>query len=393
MTPPAAAAGRTRVAVVHLLPVELYPPAINALRFLASDGRLDVTLITVEGAGGRPPFACEGVAVRRLAAIPGPGGPAGRFIRHLRQRRGARAELRRIRPGAILYYEPHSAAPVADHLRERGEEAARVCVHHHEYYAPAGFLRPGLRSVRSGYLREAREILPRAAWISQTNADRLRMFRDDHPGLRGDSLRVLPNLPPASWQGAWRRRAVRRSPDEPVRCVYVGSVSLDDTHLRSVCEWVRRQQGRVTLDILGHMVRADAAGWLRGLGCPWIGFEPGGVPYDRLPERLVRYEAGLILHRGCTPNYVYNTPNKLFEYQTCGLEAWVPAEMKGCAPFLQDARAPRVRCVDFERLDALDPGSVRAGLADAPAEPPRYCCEDVLAPLREVLAGGERAGS
>ena len=90
---------------------------------------------------------------------------------------------------------------------------------------------------------------------------------------------------------------------------------------------------------------------------------------------------------------MYNTPNKLFEYQTCGLEVWVPGEMKGCAPFLREARAPRVRSVDFGNLDSLDLASIRAGLAEEPPAPPRYCCEDVLEPLRAVLAGGERDGS
>lgn len=385
MKQPCAADGRRRVAVVHLLPLEYYPPTTNLLRLLAGDPRLETAVFTVDNAAGRPEFACPGVQIRRFKPIGGPRTPVGRLARHLLQTWGTLSGLRRFRPSAILYFEPHSAAPVAGYLRRIGGDVD-LCIHHHEYYAPAEFRRRGLRSVRRGYELEALYLLPRARWISQTHAERLRLFRGDHPGLQEQALYILPNHPPASWQGAWMRRRVRVSVDEPLRAVYVGSVSLDDTHLQRFCEWVVAMEGRVTFDIHGYKTPPGTAAWLGRLGCPWVRFFENGVDYDRLPDILAGYEVGVVLHRGCTPNYVFNTPNKLFEYQTCGLEVWVPREMKGCDPLVQTERAPRVRRVDFDHLDRVDLESVRPGLADT-GPPPGYCCEETTAPLRSILAG------
>jgi hypothetical protein len=79
-----------------------------------------------------------------------------------------------------------------------------------------------------------------------------------------------------------------------------------------------------------------------------------GVDYQNVPEVLAEYDIGLILYKGHIPNYVYNAPNKLFEYHSCGLDVWYPSVMKGCRDFATDKVYPKIVEVDFDRLDHLN---------------------------------------
>ena len=50
----------------------------------------------------------------------------------------------------------------------------------------------------------------------------------------------------------------------------------------------------------------------------------GHINYDNLPTTLNKYQVGVILYKGHIPNYVYNAPNKLFEYLAAFLMFGIP---------------------------------------------------------------------
>jgi hypothetical protein len=79
-----------------------------------------------------------------------------------------------------------------------------------------------------------------------------------------------------------------------------------------------------------------------------------GVEYERLPEILPAYHVGIILYKGHIPNYMYNSPNKLFEYLACGLDVWFPKEMTGCYPYVTENCYPKVVRIDYQHLHEMN---------------------------------------
>ena len=349
---PAAARAPMRVSIVHWSPLELYPPAQNLLRALESEARFRSSVHTTTDHLGQPAFSVPGIAVHRSPSPAGRGAVA-RVIAYLRFHFGAFLILLRRRPDAILYIEPSSAFPVWLHSLFRPR--VPVFIHHHEYHSPDQFHRPGMRLIRWFHRLERRRLLPRAAWVSHTNARRMELFREDCPEVGESACRILPNHPPASWQGtvntAWPAGT------HPFRFVCAGSLSLRDTFLAEFVEWLRtRPAGSALLDVYAYNLDAETAAFLDdpdtiSAGVRWI---RGGVVYQKLPEVLRHYHAGLVLYRARTLNYRFNETNKLFEYLACGLDVWYPDVMEGIRPHAREDTTPRVVATDFTSMNASD---------------------------------------
>jgi hypothetical protein len=170
-----------------------------------------------------------------------------------------------------------------------------------------------------------------------------------------------------------------------LRIVYVGALSLDTMYTREFGDWVAQQAGKVNWDIYSDNITPEARDYVLSFADGVIKFRKG-VDYYSLPGILSGYDVGVILYNGHIPNYVYNAPNKLFEYLACGLDVWFPAVMKGCMPFVTDGVWPRVLAVDFNRLDVMDIAAAvsRQGLEYAA---PHHYAEEALRPLLESIQG------
>lgn len=368
-----------RALVLHWLPLERFPPAQNLLRVAADDRRFCWQCCTTfeDGAGAR--FEVDSVRIRRT------GFPLGRLARLRRLWRFLVFPLMclwvsiRHRPQVVLYYEPHSA--LAAFLTLLVSPRARLLIHYHEYREPAHYRDRGNLLARVGFWLESLWLFRRAAWISHTNADRCRLFLQDCPAVDSRILRSLPNYPPACW--AARARQVRTGRSGAVRLVYVGAVSLHDTYIREVIRWVKsRPADELTLDLIVHSMDARTAEFLQAEQCASVRVVFGGVPYDQLPEILAEFDVGLIIYRCTTTNYVYNAPNKLFEYLVCGLGVLYPQQMLGVAACRQAAAGQRVRSVCYEQIDSLDPACLPRGTVAA--EDVDCTSESVYGPLLEA---------
>jgi hypothetical protein len=69
-----------------------------------------------------------------------------------------------------------------------------------------------------------------------------------------------------------------------------------------------------------------------------------------LPEELIKHDIGLVLYKGHIPNYVYNVPNKVFEYLDCGLSVLADEVNKS----LVQLQNPRVYQVSFHTLNQVN---------------------------------------
>jgi len=338
-----------RLAVIQNLPLEYYPPVTNLLDLLSREKALDVRVFSVENSKNRPPYSKEGIQIVR-AKVPQPGqNLISRALLYVDFIRRTLVGLIRFRPQAILYFEPHSALPVYLYSR-LFSRSTTVFIHHHEYYEPEQYSGRGMRLTRLAHLCETHYLFSKASWISQTNPKRRELFLCDYPGIDPEKVHVMPNYPPSSWglpNRAWKETG------KPLRCLYLGSLSREDTFIEPLVAWIQSAPHDVFLDIYAYNVPAETAAWLAGLKSDRIRFFSAGIDYEKLPEILPDYQVGLILYRGNTRNFIWNAPNKLFEYLACGLDVWYPPVMSGIHPFRSEDTSPRVLEVDFEEMDRI----------------------------------------
>jgi len=379
-----------RLAVIQQLPLEYYPPVTNLLTFLRESGEFELRVFTVENTKGRAPFEQPGIEIVRTGS-PSPGDSfPRRLVVYASFLFRTLLGLLRFRPEAILYFEPHSALPVTLH-RLCFHRRTPVFIHHHEYYEPHQFERPGMRLSRLAHRSEQSILFPVAQRISQTNGTRRELFLADHPRLDPDKVKVMPNFPPAKWlrheNRAWPRGTT------PFRLVYIGSLSLEDTFLEPLVSWLESiAPPDVELDLFGYNVPRSTGEWLAEHASERLRFHSEGVSYDELPDLLADYHAGLVLYRGNTANFVWNAPNKLFEYLACGLDVWYPPVMKGILPWKNEKSVPRVLEVPFDQPDAIPIARLRSrGHLPSSIAPPT--CERVYRELAEELKAASDADS
>ena len=144
-------------------------------------------------------------------------------------------------------------------------------------------------------------------------------------------------------------------------------------YTREFAEWIIKQKGQATWDIYSSNITAEAKSYLQLTDTSLIRFH-GGINYFSLPGLLHEYEVGVILYKGHIPNYVYNAPNKLFEYLACGLDVWFPQNMQSSLPFVTKDNYPKIVPVNFENLMSLNLTIIidRAGLVSNKSV---YYCE------------------
>jgi hypothetical protein len=366
-----------KLAYVHVLPLEYYPPATNSLAHFAAQNGWCVRAWTSQNSRGLPEWNHSDVSVRRFFHGDSPKNVLSRISSYTQWHVRVAIELRRWKPDAIVAVEPHSSLALWFYYYVlRG--SAPLFIHHHEYYAPSDYLRPGMRQLRLMNRIHGDSLLERAVWVSQTNPARLQMMIADHPGIRANSRRTLPNFPPAEWVAA-AHVAPDRAREVPgqTRLVYVGSASLEDTFIAEIAKWVTERPVEYSLHVVGENIAPEVWQLLDSLGASNITTQPEGCPYRNLPGMLARFDAGLVLYRGNTLNFVHNVPNKAIEYLASGLEVWYPSEMKAMRRFKESQPNQRLREVDFKALPAESfPTVERKPSPDFP-----FTCEAALAQL------------
>lgn len=365
-----------KVIIIHFRSVKDYPPVINAARYLASRNML-VTIFS--GSHSRSPFSFQqkGITLRQFFFKSGL--PILEYARYGWFYVAAFLELVKTRNTPILYYESISALPVWFYFLIFRNSKRPLFIHYHEYFTKAEYAGQTLLE------RVGRKVEPllfrRAVWISHTNTERMTFHQQDFPRLQAQQLQVLPNYPSSQWLATSSRTVDYEK--TPFKIVYVGSLSLTGTYIREVLEWVKAQAGNVVCDIYCQNATAEILELLGSQPQALISFK-GTIPYDALPKVLPNYHAGLVLYTGAYTNFIYNAPNKIFEYLACGLDVWCPDVLISSKPYQQRDAYPKMIMVDFARLATFDYRQAlsRAGL---PFRPSPYTMESVYEKLYQKL--------
>lgn len=362
-----------KIAIIHFLPLEYYPPVTNFLNIISSEPEAIVRVYSSHNNKKRKVYSNTSIKIARFKSSKSSQNGVIRLLLYIWFNLGVFIKLLVFRPDRILYYETYSAIPAL--LYSLIFPTTGIFIHFHEYFDKTWY-KNGMRLLRIYHLLEVKYLFPYAAWISQTNERRLAMFQSDYPQTNSENMFVVPNYPPAFWN----KSKTLQIPGSIIKVVYIGSISLEKTYIREFCEWVIRLKGKVNFDIYAYNLSNDARQYLSSLGNKNIDFVEGGIEYDQIPNLLRQYDVGVILYKGTSNNFKFNATNKLFEYLVCNLDVWYPQQMEGCYQYDNSAGFPKVIRLDFDFLDQYDTdaliyksGSIR--------QPMRYSAEDAFKPL------------
>ena len=358
-----------RLAIIHFSPIELYPPVMNWLNFLSEHaGReSEIRVYTMAPAGDYQKYVPVGTFIKIIRTDkPFRNNKLFRFSRYMRFYSSVTLNLAVWKPEAVMYYETLSALPAVIYKKVINAKS-RLIIHYHEYTTATEYEK-GMMIGKLG-LKLEKKAYSKSFLLSHSNEDRMRLFKKDNQGVAFPHTYIMPNYPPHSWE------TKKSDPLRvPVKIVYVGSLSLDTMYTREFAEWIIKTDSLVSWDIYSANITPEARTYLQSLKSNRIQFL-GPVNYFSLPDVLKKYDTGVILYKGHIPNYIYNAPNKLFEYLACGLDVWFPHFMKSSLPYATDASFPKVLPVNFDKLDECDLSVMidRAGLEYRPSN---YFCEE-----------------
>jgi hypothetical protein len=216
------------------------------------------------------------------------------------------------RPKVVVVFETFSVFPA--YVYSSIFKKTKIHLHYHEYLSNEE------KEIASGYLKILLNLegsLLKKYTSSQTNEDRKDLFLKDNRQIHCNKVLVFPNLPPTNW---WLKYGRVKSPWKggKIKLVHVGVLDADTMFLEEILIWVNRNINEVDLTIFSQSISPSAEQLLSKYQSLNIHIEEPIYYYD-LPKKLTQFDIGLVLYKGHIPNYVYNVPNKVYEYLSCGL--------------------------------------------------------------------------
>ena len=306
--------------VIHYYPVDYFPPVMNLINTLQD--KVKICVSSTRKSNALDEYKADSAQIFKPIKENKADSSIMVLLKYLYFSLFTLLKLITNKPDVVLYYESVSAFPVFLYKRFFRRKV-KVCIHYHEYMTPEEYCRPGMRLSKFNHKLEITYLYNAACWISQTNEYRKRFFLNDYPFINHAKCHVMPNYPPRSWHVERKKYAA----DGIVKCVYVGSLSLHDTYVKEFCEWVAKQQGKVTFDIYSFNFYADVKAAIHEISSPYITFHEKGVAYHDIPAVLAKYDVGLLLYKAKTLNVRYCETNKFYEYLISGLNVWYTKEM------------------------------------------------------------------
>jgi hypothetical protein len=365
------------IVIVHFLPIELYPPVQNLLNELQKKSGVQILVFTTNPIEKLSLIQLDKKKVKiiRMGVIGKQVKPWKRYLSYLYFNFYTTISMIWKRPNKVLYFETLSAYPVFLY-KTIFNKRSDIFIHYHEYVSIPDY-NNGMFLAKYFHKLE-KKLYSKAAWVSQTNDYRMKLFKGDIASTQIPNSYILPNYPPKSWYNEPRKKN-----HFPLTIVYAGALGLETMFIKEFSEWVMRQNGQVVWDIYSYNYNEDVINYIKSLNSNVINLKTG-VDYADLPPILNLYDIGVILYKGHIPNYIYNAPNKLFEYLACGLDVWLPDLMKGSLEYVKTTELQKVIPLTFTKLDSFKVKEVlyKSGHSFSKSE---FFCEIVLEPLINKL--------
>lgn len=341
---------RKKVFIIHFQPLELFPPAMNMIDFLAKEKSFQLIVVTNRK-----------IKTNRLLEY-----DPGKNVKILRPAKQSNQTLLRYlnygsfylsafylllihHPKTVWYFETLSSWPALMYKKIRRKKIS-LMVHYHEYteprlYEQGMFLSKWMHGIES-------KMYKRFSWISHTNPVRIEMFKKDNHlnDMDESAFHVIPNYPPQSWLNI-------KPKDDSItklkKLVFVGSLGYTNMYLQEVIDWLGDHRDIFSLDVYSYNIDDKAKEALKNSGNTNIHY-CGGCDYQSLPGILKNYDIGLDIYKPFALNHVHGVSNKVFEYLGCGLDVWFSVDKPQTMEYVRKNIYPKVIPVNFLDLKSFD---------------------------------------
>ncbi len=326
-----------KIAIIHYQPIEKYPPIMNFIH------NLEIKNISckVFTTNSQINWFNSKFNIYRLGSFSK--NAVVRYCTYVNYNLVTFLQLLFYKPTKIIYYETYSSLPV--YWYKRLFKATPIFIHFHEYVSPEE------KQQSSCYvkylLKKEAYLLKNANWISQTNKDRMELFQNDYPFINQSVCQIFPNYPPVNWQNLAQGNKRNRAQTTSTKIIYVGALGIKSTYIEVFAKWVHQQNGAYYFDIFSDNIEKEVTEMLLSLKSPFISINQP-INYFELPSILAYYDIGVVLYTGHIPNYVYNVPNKVFEYLVCGLDVWYSKDLISTAKFQHDNMIQNMEAICFK---------------------------------------------
>ncbi len=306
---------KNAIVIVHFNPIELYPPVINLLNYMAEKmPAKNVYVFTNSTNGTIKKYIGKNtnIIINRYSIINPSFSVFKRYRHYFSFYYKTYISLRKIHPKWLWYFETISALPVCWYFGRKKNFETKLLIHYHEYMSPAEY-RNGPSMVKWIHRRE-KKLYEIVDTLLHTNEKRMQLFLKDNSLILDGRTYIFPYYPPKSWI---QQKEKKEPIGFPLRIVYFGAIGKESLYIKEFCEWVDQQNGSVLFDVYSNQDTSELQKIISQKKWRFVHIK-GYIPYEDLPATLPAYDVGVILYKGHIPNYVYNAPNKLFEYLGCG---------------------------------------------------------------------------
>jgi hypothetical protein len=308
----------TKIAIVHFQPLEKYPPVMNLINSICLMESVSCNVYTTLHKNNDW-FNSDKIKIYRISKqylI-----SLLRYWGYIKFNCWVLFRLLFLQPNIIYAFETYSLLPV--YFYKKIYKKTKLHIHYHEYTSP-------LEIEQSSYYFKFLHMIEKKLFItcnsiSQTNEDRMKLFLNDYPFINSSKTVIASNIPPRNWF-EFPKLHKKINTTGITRLVHVGALSLETMYIEKIVEWVIAQNGLYTLDLYTDNCSVNARKYIEGLNNKDIKLL-GSINYYHLPNVLINYDIGLTLYNGHIPNYIYNVPNKVYEYLACGLEVWYSKDL------------------------------------------------------------------
>lgn len=331
-----------RLSILHFNILEKYPPAINLIQdILTQHPEYTMTIITSYNSSPYTNLNLSNVKIFRLGSVSKI--TIVRYFAYINYNILGTFLLLITKPEFVLVYESLSIFPA--YIYSIFFPKKKIHIHFHEYVSLPE------KKVASGYMKflmKCEEKLLQKYTSSQTNEERKELFLEDNVKMKKQNVLVFPNMPPKSW---WTEFGQNKKPwnGDRIKLVYVGVLDAETMYLEEILRCVNQHPDEVELTLISQDVSLNARHLISQFAAKNIVLK-SAINYIKLPNELVKYDIGLVLYKGHIPNYVYNVPNKVYEYLVCGLSV-LADEVNQSLVKLEN---PKIYQVSFQSLNLIN---------------------------------------
>jgi hypothetical protein len=331
-----------KLAIVHFQPIEKYPPVLNFINSIIVEKNITCKVYTlnVEDDNWFSAINCQIYRIGKSALH-----PILRYWGYLQFNLITFIKLVYFNPKIVVAYETYSILPVFFYKTLYSH--SKIFIHYHEYTSIAEIENASIYFKFIHFFEK--KIFLTCDFISHTNSDRLELFLLNNSRIEKSKTFVAPNLPPSNWyEFAKSNKEINFS--GVIKIVHVGAIGLNSTYIKEMINWVVLQNGKYCIDFYTSNISEDAKKIFEKLQSKYVKLlDP--INYYDLPKVLIKYDIGVTLYNGNIPNYVYNVPNKLFEYLSCGLNVWYSCDLISTRKFVELNNIKGCQEIDFTSIN------------------------------------------